>query len=63
MNVRIKTEACVGHAMCLLACPEVFSIDDLDGHAFVLLTEVPPSFEASVGQALNGCPEGAIEIY
>lgn len=63
MRVRVLAEVCVGHAMCLLACPEIFHISDEDGHAYILAPDVPPQFEAAVANAVNGCPEGAIKTY
>lgn len=63
MRVRIKSKVCQGHAMCQLACPEVFQLSDDDGHAYVLQDEVPAQFEHNVEQAVRSCPEEAIEIY
>jgi len=61
MKVRVKAEVCVGHGMCTLACPEVFTLSDEDGHARVADEQVPPGLEDAVDQAVRGCPEGAIE--
>ena len=36
MRVRIDPNICQGHAMCALACPEVFKLNDEDGHAYLL---------------------------
>ena len=63
MKVRVIESICQGHAMCMLACPEVFRIDDDDGHAYVPDENVPPEYEEAVGQAERGCPERAIEIF
>jgi len=63
MRVRIKAELCQGHAMCRLACPEVFHLNDDDGHAYVTSEDVPPKFEPNVQQAVQSCPEQAIEVY
>lgn len=62
MKVRILDERCVGHGMCRLACPEVFELNDEDGHAFVLKEDVPAELEEAVSQALRGCPEQAVLI-
>jgi ferredoxin len=48
--------------MCKLACPEVFSLSDIDGHAYILQERVPRELEAAVYQAERSCPEGAIEV-
>lgn len=63
MRVRVKDDVCVGHAMCILACPELFELSDEDGHASVRNEDVPPELEAGVEQAQRSCPEGAIEIF
>jgi len=63
MRVRIKDDLCQGHAMCRLACPEVFHLSDEDGHAYVLDDKVPPKLEANVKQAVQSCPEQAIETF
>lgn len=63
MRVRVRDDVCVGHAMCILACPELFELSDEDGHASVRSEDVPAELEAGVEQALRSCPEGAIEIF
>ena len=61
MKVFVNAAVCVGHAMCTLACPEIFELSDEDGHAFTLTEDVPPRLEEAVEQAVRSCPEGAIE--
>lgn len=63
MRVRIDDRLCQGHAMCILACPELFDLSDEDGHAFVTQNEVPADLEDKIDQAIRGCPEGAIQSY
>jgi ferredoxin len=63
MRVSVDAGICQGHAMCHLACPEVFHLSDEDGHAYVVDQHVPPQLEANVELALRSCPEQAIEIY
>jgi len=48
--------------MCLLACPELFRINDDDGHAYLEREDVPEGLEDKVDQARRGCPEGAIVV-
>jgi ferredoxin len=60
MKVRIDADLCQGHAMCALACPQVFQLSDEDGHAYVEDENVPAGLEDAVGQAVRSCPEGAI---
>jgi ferredoxin len=63
MRVVVNENACQGHAMCAMACPEVFHTDDETGHAFVLSEIVQPEHEANVKVAHDSCPEEAIEIF
>ena len=63
MRVKIDPDVCQGHAMCFLACPQVFQLSDEDGHAFVTDEAVPAEFEDAVEQAKRSCPEGAISTY
>jgi ferredoxin len=63
MKVRIKNELCVGHGMCRLACPQIFQLNDQDGHAYVLKQEVPVELEDAVEFAIGSCPEKAIEVF
>jgi ferredoxin len=62
MKVRVRAEVCQGHSMCRLACPEIFGLDDVTGHASVRSEEVPMPLVAAVENAMASCPEGAIEI-
>ena len=57
MRVRIDSKLCQGHAMCALACPQLFKLSDEDGHAFLDDENVPPRLEAAVDQAVRSCPE------
>jgi ferredoxin len=61
LKVRIKEDACVGHGMCRMACPQVFQLNDEDGHAYVLSEDVPEAHVAAVQMAIRSCPEQAIE--
>lgn len=62
MKVRIDPNLCQGHAMCALACPQLFQLSDEDGHAYVDDENVPAQFEEAVEQAVQSCPEGAIRV-
>jgi ferredoxin len=61
MKVRIDADLCQGHAMCALACSELFQLSDEDGHAYLEDENVPPEHEAAVERAVRSCPEGAIQ--
>jgi len=62
MRVRVNPDLCQGHSMCALACPEVFTLSDEDGHASATPGPVPKVHEDKVLQAQRSCPEQAIEI-
>jgi len=62
MRVRVAEEICQGHTLCATAAPKVFALSEEDGHAIVLLADVPPELEADVRRAALGCPEQAIQI-
>jgi ferredoxin len=61
MKVWIDPQLCQGHAMCALACAQVFRLSDEDGHAMIDNEIVPPEFEDAVELAARSCPEGAIQ--
>ncbi len=61
MKVRVRSSICQGHSMCLLACPETFTLDEITGHASTHTETAPPALEVAVEQARASCPEGAIE--
>jgi ferredoxin len=62
MRVRVVAEKCQGHTLCNGVAPGLFALRDEDGHAYVLVDEVPPDLEQQARKAALGCPEGAIEI-
>lgn len=59
MQVSVDPDRCQGHARCWSICPEVFALDD-EGHAVLILSEVPPELEDKVRHAERNCPESAI---
>lgn len=63
MKVRIIEDRCQGHAMCALYCPQVFALNDEDGHGYVLDENVPAELEEPVRMVVKSCPEEAIEIF
>jgi ferredoxin len=62
MKTRVKDDVCQGHAMCAVACPEVFRTDGDTGHAYVDSELVAPEHEEMVLAARDSCPEEAIEV-
>ena len=62
MRVRVLDDACQGHTLCATAAPAIFGLREEDGHAVVLLADVPAQFEEAAARAAAGCPERAIVI-
>lgn len=48
--------------MCALVCPEIFQLNDDDGHATAILGAVPRNLEDKILQAQSSCPEQAIDV-
>jgi ferredoxin len=62
VKVYVDPERCQGHTLCAMAAPDVFTLDDVDGHATALDGEVPADLEAKAAEAVRSCPEQAISI-
>lgn len=60
MRVWVDQDLCQGHALCAEEAPAVFRLRDSDGHAYVVVDEVPPEHRESAERAVLGCPEQAI---
>ena len=42
--------------------PDVFELDELDGHSIVMKDPVPPELEADAQLGADSCPERAITV-
>jgi ferredoxin len=62
MRVDVDGDRCQGHTNCNRIAPEVFGLGDEDGHAVVLVAEVPQGLEKAVRRAAANCPEEAIVV-
>lgn len=62
MKVFVDPQRCQGHTLCNFAAPEIFTLDDTDGHAQARDGDVPPDEEAAARIAVAGCPEQAITL-
>jgi ferredoxin len=60
VKARVDEERCRGHGICTTICPSVFELND-DGYSTVIVPEVPAEFEDAVRDAVQQCPEQAIE--
>jgi ferredoxin len=45
-----------------MIAPDVFTLNDLDGHSTAIDGEVPADQEAKATEAIRSCPEQAISI-
>lgn len=62
MKVRVDGTRCQGHTLCAMIAPEVFELDDVDGHSSPVSEDVPAGQEEKVREAARSCPEQAISI-
>jgi ferredoxin len=62
MKVIVDPDKCQGHTLCAMRAPEVFELSDIDGHASVIVSEVPESQREDVLEAVSSCPEQAISV-
>lgn len=62
MQVTVSKIHCQGHTQCAMVAPDLFKLDDEDGHAYVESPDVPPSLEAGARAGMAACPERAIDI-
>jgi ferredoxin len=45
-----------------MIAPQLFALDDVDGHSTAIDGEVPAAQEAKAAEAIRSCPEQAISI-
>ncbi|MEN4396491.1 ferredoxin [Mycolicibacterium senegalense] len=62
MKVEVDTSRCQGHTLCAMIAPEIFELDDTDGHAQVAVDVVSAEYHEQVHEAVRSCPEQAIHI-
>lgn len=63
MKVKVEGSICQGHTLCAMAAPQVFQLDDEDGHASAISEDVAPELEGPTHEAQRSCPEQAISIF
>lgn len=61
MKVTVDFDSCVSTGSCARVCPEVFELRD-DGYLYVLQEEPGEELRASVTEAAELCPTGAITV-
>ena len=62
MRVSVDLNACQGHGVCHMSAPDVFELDELDGHSIVQTDPVPPELEDDAQLGADSCPERAITV-
>ena len=64
MKISVDANKCQGHTLCAITAPELFALDEADGHAIVTPSEgaVLPEHADEARRAFTTCPEGAITI-
>jgi ferredoxin len=62
LKVHVDPEKCQGHTLCSMIAPDLFQLDDVDGHATAIDGEVPVDLEAKAAEAIRSCPEQAISV-
>jgi ferredoxin len=62
MKVRVDAQRCQGHTLCAMIAPQMFQLDEIDGHSSVASEDVPADQEEQVREAAHTCPERAITV-
>ena len=60
MNVAVDRVRCQGHTLCAMVAPELFVLDDVDGHASASTPAVSVDEIELAREAARSCPERAI---
>ena len=61
IQVILDDDKYCGHGRCQALCPEVFDEDEA-GYAVLRMHQLPHGLEKTARQALENCPEQAIEL-
>jgi ferredoxin len=62
VKVYVDPERCQGHTLCAMIAPQIFQLDEVDGHSSAIDGEVPADQESNAAEAIRSCPEQAISI-
>lgn len=63
MKVHVDPERCQGHTLCAMIAPNVFVLDDVDGHSTAIVDgDIPAELLDKVREAVRSCPEQAISF-
>lgn len=61
MQISVNEAACEGHALCQLAAPDVFALDD-DGLVQLVHEQLPEALEARAEAGARARPVAALSI-
>lgn len=62
LTLTVDPEVCKGCALCMMASPILFDIDERTGKAVVLDANPSEAQRAEAEDAVQGCPSGAIAL-
>jgi ferredoxin len=63
VKVHVDPERCQGHTLCAMIAPDVFQLDDVDGHSTPIIDgDIPADLQEKAREAVRSCPEQAISI-
>ncbi len=62
MKVVVDELRCDAHGVCVVACPEVFALDDDDDIVRVMNDDPDESLRGSLNEAVQACPKAAITV-
>lgn len=60
MKITVDGSLCQGHTLCAMTAPQLFRLNDEDGHSQPVSEDVPAGLEEVAREAARSCPEQAI---
>lgn len=62
MKAHVDKETCIGCGLCPSICPDVFSMNDDDGKAEAITTDISDDLKDDAEEAASSCPVEAITV-
>jgi ferredoxin len=63
LRIHVDSQKCQGHTLCAMRAPDLFQLDEVDGHSSAVVDEVPDNQETAALDAARSCPEQAIALF